>query len=222
MHSHPHPHTTFVHFRGCPKRTLPILGSCYCEGITYAWLLTLTILGFLAQYAIADLANSASVRADAWHTLFDGADIMIASVVLIVVKRWYWNEDRTRGNGALVAFILLTFAIASVAWVGVEKIAHGAGANPELTIVGGCLGVLIGKIATHLTGRTPPSARSINHELVHGHVHTDYLISWGVALSGALQFFPGTAIVDGLFGIFLAAYLAYEFLPRYYRVLRDK
>jgi cobalt-zinc-cadmium efflux system protein len=165
------------------------------------------------------IAASAALRGDAWHTLFDGSDAVISLLVIFFLRNNNHHEKDVRQLGALISFILLLIAIAGVAFAGIEKIVSGIVLEPWLIVIGGLIGVGVGKITLYFAEFVPPYRRTKTHHLAHAHVHMDYLISWGVVASGVVVSIFDTPKVDGVIGLLIAAYLAYSFLPKYYRII---
>lgn len=193
--------------------------DCSCEEWTYWGILTCTLAGFIIQISMGSIAGSAALRADAWHTLFDGSDAILSLLVLFLIRHTNHSEDDIRQKGAVISLLLLVVAIVNIGVAAYQKFSGDIVSDPRFIVLGGMVGIVVGRAALYFSSYIPSHRRTKTLHMAHAHVHMDYLNSWGVTVSGLLVWFLSIPQIDGAMGAAIAVYLAYSFLPKYFSLI---
>lgn len=219
---HDHHHAHAGHFPYCRFHHTHQSKDCTCEIVTPIALVVVTVIGFSLQLLLARWASSVALAGDAWHTLYDGADNLLWLLVVILIRAFAFDEHRTRDVGAIIAFFLLVFAVGIVSYASIGKLVDPTPTDPVVMLFGGLLGVILGIAGVGIARITPKERRSVNHQLALGHVLQDLLVSVGVCVAATCMLLLDAPHIDGIVGLLIAIYLAFSFLPRYFRILMGK
>ena len=172
------------------------------------WALAINVGLLVAEVVGGILTGSLAVLADAGHVLSDAGSIVLALIAarlasLPAVGRRTFGYQRTEVLAALVNGLALVVVAVLIAIAAIGRLAD----PPEIDGAGvlglGVLGLAGNVVATVVLARG--QREDINLEGVLRHSAADALGSIGVVLAGAFVLLGGSAIVDPIVGLLIAA-----------------
>jgi cobalt-zinc-cadmium efflux system protein len=154
------------------------------------------------------LTDSLAVLADAGHLLSDVGSIILALIAGSLasrpaVGRRTFGYQRSEVLAALVNGLLLVAVGAGIAWAAVGRFGDPPSIDGAGVLVLGIFG-LAGNLAATLV-LAGGQRQDINLEGVLRHSVADALGSFGVVVAGAFVLLGGSAIVDPIVGLLIAA-----------------
>jgi cobalt-zinc-cadmium efflux system protein len=162
----------------------------------------------LAEAVGGVLTGSLAVLADAGHLLSDVGSIVLALIAtrlasLPAAGRRTFGYQRSEVLAALVNGLLLVVVSAGIAWAAIGRLDDPPSIAGAGVLALGALG-LAGNLAATLV-LAGGQRQDVNLEGVLRHSAADALGSLGVVVAGAFVLLGGSAIVDPIVGLLIAA-----------------
>jgi cobalt-zinc-cadmium efflux system protein len=182
--------------------------------------LAINVCLFLAEAIGGVLTGSLAVLADAGHLLSDVGSIVLALIAarlaaLPAVGRRTFGYQRSEVLAALVNGLLLVAVGLGVAIAAIGRLSDPPGIDGWGVLALGVLGLAGNVVATLVLARG--QREDINLEGVLRHSAADALGSLGVVVAGAFVLLGGSAIVDPIVGLLIAALV----LASSWRLIRE-
>jgi cobalt-zinc-cadmium efflux system protein len=173
------------------------------------WIALAINAGLLLAEAVGGiLTGSLAVLADAGHLLSDVGSIVLALIAarlasLPAAGRRTFGYQRSEVLAALVNGLLLVAVSVGVAWAAIGRLGDPPAIDAVGVLVLGVFGLAGNLAATLVLARG--QREDVNLEGVLRHSAADALGSVGVVLAGAFVLLGGSAIVDPIVGLLIAA-----------------
>jgi cobalt-zinc-cadmium efflux system protein len=170
--------------------------------------LAINVVLLLAEAAGGILTGSLAVLADAGHLLSDVGSIVLALIAarlasLPAAGRRTFGYQRSEVLAALVNGLLLVAVSIGIAIAAVGRLSDPPSIDGAGVLALGALGLAGNLAATWVLARG--QREDINLEGVLRHSAADALGSLGVVLAGGFVLLGGSAVVDPVVGLFIAA-----------------
>ncbi len=173
------------------------------------WIALAINAGLLLAEAVGGiLTGSLAVLADAGHLLSDVGSIVLALIAarlasLPAAGRRTFGYQRSEVLAALVNGLLLVAVSVGIAWAAVGRLGDPPAIDGAGVLALGAFGLAGNLAATLVLARG--QREDVNLEGVLRHSAADALGSVGVVLAGAFVLLGGSAIVDPIVGLLIAA-----------------
>ena len=161
----------------------------------------------VVEFAIGHYSNSVGLVSDAGHNVGDIFSMCLALVAVTIGRSERSHAERKALTITMFNAIFLLFIVCWIIGKGIWNLIYPGPVKTEIMMVTAAAGIVVNGISAWMLIKGNDG--NLNIKVAFLHAAADALISVGVVISGIIISFTGLYMVDSIYSIIIAVYIAF-------------
>ena len=169
--------------------------------------IVINALFVIIEFAIGYYSNSVGLVSDAGHNV---GDIFSMILALVAVTLESSKKDSASKKALKITMFNAIFLLCIVCWIiakGIWNLIYPSPVKTEIMMITAAAGIFVNGLSAWLLVKGNDG--NLNIKVAFLHAAADALISVGVVISGIIISFTGLYLIDSVFSIIIAIFIAF-------------